>query len=373
MAGLGRRNSLTAAEISRLLSTDTVGDPERTVSGVAFIQHAGPEDLAFIGNANQLNRLESTEALVIIVPVGVRDQIAETDVRTFVFAPEPEAAFLLIAEKLVPPRPKVRIGISSRACVAETALIGTNTNVHPFACVGNDVVIGEDCEIGPGAFIGDGVVLGDGVRVDANVVLYADTVVGNHVTLRANCVIGAEGFGYRTVNGRHQRLPHVGIVRICDHVEVGAGTTIDRAKMGETVIGEGTKIDAQVMVAHNCRIGQHNLLVSQTGIAGSCTTGSYVVCAGQSGIADHVHLGDGAVIGAKAGVHRDMPGGQAYLGSPARNAAEHARELSAMRRLPEMRTTLRQLEKQVAALQELVQQRADQESTTQQSADRNAA
>ena len=180
--------------------------------------------------------------------------------------------------------------------------------------------------------------------------LYQGILIGSHVTIHASCVIGCDGFGYRFVNGGHELLPHSGTVRICDDVQIGAGSTIDRAKVGETVVGSGTRIDNLVMIGHNCQIGRHNLLVGQVGLAGSVTTGDYVVCAGQVGIADHVHLGDGAVIGAKAGVHRDMPGGQTYLGVPAAPAAETSRQMMALRRLPEIRDSVKRMEKELELL-----------------------
>ncbi|MCA9038401.1 MAG: UDP-3-O-(3-hydroxymyristoyl)glucosamine N-acyltransferase, partial [Planctomycetaceae bacterium] len=212
------------------------------------------------------------------------------------------------------------------------------------------------CDIHAGVVIGDGCQIGDHVTIHANTVIYHDSIIGNNVTIHATCVIGADGFGYRLVDGGHQRLPHYGIVRICDDVEIGAGTTIDRAKIGETLINSGTRIDNQVMIGHNCQIGRHNILISQVGFAGSVSTGDYVVCAGQAGIADHVHLGTGAIIGAKAGVHRDMPGGQAYLGTPAAPAAETGRQLMALRRLPEMRSTLKQLEKEIEILRRSIRE-----------------
>ena len=141
-----------------------------------------------------------------------------------------------------------------------------------------------------------------------------------------------------------------------DDVHIGAGTTIDRAKMGETLIGTGTRLDNQVMIAHNCQVGAHNLICGQVGIAGSSSTGNYVVLAGQVGMADHVHVGDQAIVGAKSGIHRDMPDGGTYLGSPARKADEVFLEMGALRRLPKMRKTVKELEKQVAALQDQIQQ-----------------
>lgn len=344
--------TLSAARIASELNSQVLGNGDLCVSGVEFIKRATATDLAFISSEKYIAAVAETAASVIIIPQSVADRLsAESLSKALIPVAEPEAAFLSIAELLHPEPPRRRLGISAQASVSESAMIGTNSNIHPFAVVGDRVVIGEDCEIGPGVVLGEGCILGDNVRIDANTVLYRDVVVGNDVIIHANSVIGADGFGYRTVDGQHRRLPHVGRVRICDNVEIGAGVTVDRAKMGETVIGTGTKIDNQVVIAHNCQVGPHNLLCSQTGIAGSSSTGSYVVCAGQAGIADHVHLGDGAIIGAKAGVHRDMPGGQAYLGSPARNAAEHTREVMVIKRLPEMRSTLKDLVKQVAMLQ----------------------
>jgi len=216
--------------------------------------------------------------------------------------------------------------------------------------IGEDVTIGANCRIEHGTIIGDGCTLGDNVVLHPNCVLYSDVIIGSDVILHSACVIGSEGFGYRTVDGRHKRLPHFGTVRICDDVEIGAATTIDRAKIGETTIGSGTRIDNQVMIAHNCQIGEHNLLVSQVGFAGSVSTGSYVVCGGQAGIADHVHLADGCRIGAQTGVHRDMKGDASYFGTPAAPIADAAKQMMALRRLPEMRSSLKKLEKEIANL-----------------------
>src|SRR5204862_8014669 len=159
--------------------------------------------------------------------------------------------------------------------------------------------------------------LGDDVTIYPNAVLYDATEVGHRVVIHANAVLGADGFGYRLQNGRHAKVPQLGHVEIGDDVEIGACTTIDRGTFQATTIGEGTKIDNLVQVAHNCQIGKHNLFVSQMGIAGSSTTGDYVVIAGQAGITDHVHIGTGAVIGAKSGVTKDVTAGQRTLGAPA--------------------------------------------------------
>ncbi len=344
------RRSLTAREVAEMLHGQLVGNPHVEISDVQVVERAGPQHLTFIGDSRNLPRLRKSQALLAIAPESVLTELAEFPQITFVVVPEPEPAFLSVAGVLFPPRPRPRLGISPKASVAETARIGANTNIHPMAVIGDDVVIGCNCDIHSGVVIGNGCVLGDDVVLHPNTVLYDGVQIGSHVIIHASCVIGADGFGYRLVAGRHVHLPHYGTVVIESDVEIGAGTTIDRAKVGETVIGTGTRIDNQVMIGHNCRVGRHNLIVSQVGFAGSVTTGDYVICAGQVGVADHVNLGSGTVVGAKAGVHRDLPGGQTYLGSPAAPAAETTRQLMALKRLPDLRDAVKQLEKTVAAL-----------------------
>lgn len=364
-------NPLTAKQIAEFLNADLIGDPDATVSGTQFIERADSTDLVFVGCSKNASRIKSTSAKVVIAPEDLRDAAGQDSGRTYVIVERPEEAFLNVALKITPPCKSQQTGISEQAVVAESARIGRNTTIHPFAVVGEDAVIGEDCEIASGAVVGDGCEIGDNTRIDSNAVLYSGVQVGNDVTINAGSILGAEGFGYDTVNGRHRRLPHVGNVVIEDDVEIGACTTVDRAKMGSTVVGSGTRIDNQVMVGHNCQIGKHNLIVSQVGLAGSCSTGAYVVLAGQAGIADHVHLGDGAVVGAKSGVHRDMPGGKTYLGSPATPADEQARIVTSLRRLPQMRKTIKELQGQVAALQSQLAETM--EALSQQDASREAA
>lgn len=354
MAGNRSQVVLTAAEVAEAIGAEIVGSGDVTVSGVNVIERAAESELAFIGCERNLTRVGSSKARVIICPAGAQSQLASFVEKTFLFVAKPEVSFLIMAERLMPGRPRPKLGVSPHAIVADSAEIGEGTNVHPLAVVGEDVRIGRNCNIGSGAVIGAGSIIGDDVTIDANAVIYPEVDLGNQITIQACSVIGARGFGYRLVDGRHEVLPHVGNVRIADDVEIGACTTIDRAKVGETLVDSGTRIDNLVMIAHNCQIGPNNLIIGQAGIAGSSSTGAYVICAGQAGIADHVHLGDGAVVGAKTGVHRDMPGGKAYLGIPARDAGLHAREQMSLKRLPEMRLTVKQLEKQVAELQQQI-------------------
>ncbi|MCA9062534.1 MAG: UDP-3-O-(3-hydroxymyristoyl)glucosamine N-acyltransferase [Planctomycetaceae bacterium] len=342
--------SLSVREVADAVGGEVIGDDSRRIDGMETVERATETHLIFVGNARNLSRLKATAARVAIVPETTRESLTAYPELSYILVADPEPAFLQAASILFPAPPRERTGISHLAVVDPTAHIGAGTNVHPHAVIGRNVSIGRNCDIHAGVVISDDCRIGNDVCIHANCVLYRGVEIGSDVTIHASCVLGADGFGYRTVNGRHQHIPHLGIVRICDDVEIGAGTTIDRAKVGATVIGSGTRIDNQVMIGHNCQIGKHNLLVSQVGFAGSVTTGDYVVCAGQAGVADHVHLGDGAIIGAKAGVHRDMPGGQAYLGAPAAPAAETTRQMMALRRLPELRETIKKLEKELESL-----------------------
>jgi len=345
-------NQLTVQEIADLVKGRIKGTADRLICGVEVTTRASGSDLTFISDAKKASWLKSSDARVVLAPASAEVALEKISDTTFVLVEEPEYAFLLVAKRLHPRRETTGRGISRSAVLESSATIGHDSTIGHHATVGHDVTIGTGCQIGAGVVIGDGCTIGDNVVIHPNAVLYSDVIVGSNVIIHANCVLGADGFGYRTVNGHHERLPHFGIVRICDDVEIGAGTTIDRAKVGETIIGSGTRIDNQVMIGHNCHIGEHNLIVSQVGFAGSVTTGAYVVVAGQVGIADHVQLGDGTVIGAQAGVHRDLKGGQSYIGSPVGPFADTTRQLMALRRLPELRDTVRQLRKDVAQLQQ---------------------
>ena len=343
--------TFTAAEISEELSAQLIGDGSLKVSGSNFSERATSDELTFAGCKNNLARIATSKAQVVIAPKSVIDSLTDFSGKAFLLVDEPEAAFLQIAAAITPRIQMARTGISEKATVANTAVIGAHTTVRDFAYVGENVTIGDNCDIGSGVVIQDGCRIGDDVALGPNSVFYPGITIGNDVRIEACTVLGGDGFGYRTVDGHHQWLPHVGTVNICDDVQIGACTVIDRAKMGETKINSGTRIDNLVVVAHNCQIGEHNLIVSQTGIAGSVTTGQYVVMAGQVGIKDHVSIGDHSIIGAKSGVHRDMPGNEVYLGSPARKATDVTRQLTALTRLPEMRTTVKSLQKQVDSLQ----------------------
>jgi UDP-3-O-[3-hydroxymyristoyl] glucosamine N-acyltransferase len=341
----------TLQELASSLNADIRGNPECLIDDAQAIEKAGEHDVTFAGDAINLRKLTDCRAGAVIVGRKHVDRLPELPSEMALLVVENAAtAFIEVLTILRPQRPRPSIGTSVQAFVSPSALIGEQTNVHAGASIGHDVIIGERCNILPGVCIGPGCRIGDDVTLHPNVVLYADVVMGNHVQIHACSVIGADGFGYNCIDGRHVKTPHFGSVRIDDHVEIGASTTIDRAMIGQTIIGEGTKIDNQVMIAHNCELGRHNLLVSQVGFAGSATTDDYVTCGGQSGVADHIHVGEGSILAGRAAAIKDIPAGATYMGVPARPAAEAIKIAMAPKKIPELRKGLRKLEAQVDQL-----------------------
>ncbi|HBJ34591.1 MAG TPA: UDP-3-O-(3-hydroxymyristoyl)glucosamine N-acyltransferase [Planctomycetaceae bacterium] len=262
--------------------------------------------------------------------------------------------------------------IHSSAQIDPTATIGSGTRIDAGVVVGAGVVIGNDCHLMPGVVVMEQSAIGNCCRLFPNVVIYEHSRIDDHVRIHAGTIIGADGFGYRQVQGRHVSTAQLGYVHIESHVDIGANVTIDRGTYGVTRIGEGTKIDNLVMIAHNCHIGRHNLLCSQVGIAGSCQTGDYVVLAGQVGLADHITLGDHAIVGAQAGVMENLAGDQVYLGSPATSQRDQMQIMAVQRRLPEIRREVKTLRREMDAMrnaqtQEVRQSQSTGESVAQES------
>ncbi len=245
---------------------------------------------------------------------------------------DPYFAMATIVSRWFAERPAPR-GISALASISETAKLGANVSVGPFTSIGADVVIGDYAIIYPNVTIEAGARIGEKTIVYPQVSIYCGSIVGRRCILHSGVVVGADGYGFATHGGRHHKIPQVGIVRIEDDVEIGAGTTIDRAALGETVIGEGTKIDNLVQIGHNVKIGKHCLLVAQVGIAGSTELGDYVVAAGQVGIAGHLKIGKGAQLAAKSAVLDDVADGVKVMGIPAIPFRDFARREVALKRM----------------------------------------
>ncbi|WP_146517821.1 UDP-3-O-(3-hydroxymyristoyl)glucosamine N-acyltransferase [Stieleria varia] len=328
-------------ELAWLVGGQLLGDGEVQCVGANPPDIAGENEITMIDDVSKSGMLQSTKAIAVVTPAVLSDcELIQ------VVVPDVHQAFTTIVSQYRPPvrRGLPGVGVDSSARIAPTA------RIHPTATVCAGAKIGQRTIIMPGVVILPHCSIGDDCTIHASVTLYEYTEIGDRVTVHAGTVLGANGFGYRQINGRHVSTAQLGFVRIGSDVEIGAAVTIDRGTYGATSIGEGTKIDNQVMIAHNCQIGRHNLLCSQVGIAGSCRTGDYVILAGQVGLKDHITLGDHTIVGAQAGVMDDCKGNEVYLGSPATSQREQMQIMAVQRRLPEMRREIKALRRELEML-----------------------
>lgn len=334
--------SYSVAELAELLGGTLQGDGSPTICSALPFEEATPGSITLIADKKHHDKMSQCQATAVILP---RTLAAGTI--PAIQVDDPMAAILRVAVLLSPAPVALQSGIDTNASIHTTVKMENGCRVGAFAVLEEGVILGNRCVIHPHAVIRAGARLGDDVEIHSHAVIYPRTTIGDRCIIHSGSVIGCDGFGYKTKNGKHEKIPQVGIVDIAADVEIGANSTVDRATFGTTRIGEGTKIDNQVMVGHNCQIGKHNILVSHVGISGSVTTGDYVVLAGKVGIADHVHIGTGAVLGASSGVHADIPAGQVYLGTPARPERETKRLALLMEKLPEMRKAIAELQTHV--------------------------
>jgi UDP-3-O-[3-hydroxymyristoyl] glucosamine N-acyltransferase len=270
-------------------------------------------------------------------------------------APEPRTAFARAMNRFYPTM-EIKPGIHPTAVIGKDVEIGALAAIGPHAHIGDSTRIGLASGIGPGCSIGKRVVLGEGCVLHANVTIYDNVDIGRGVILHSGCVIGADGFGYVFENDRYHKFPQVGRVEIGDFVEIGANACVDRAALGVTVIGEGTKLDNMVHVGHNCRIGRHVVVAAQTGFSGGVVVEDYAVIGGQVGIGDKARIESRAVLGSGCGVltSKIVRSGQTVWGTPARPLREHLEQLANLARLPEMRRQFADLKRRVAHLEENV-------------------
>ncbi len=342
----------TLANLAELTGGEVFGNADTLIDRARSMEKAEARDITFATDPGKLEVAHRGTAAAIVVSRSLAGSLPlEADSRSYLLVDDAFLGFLQILDHFAPQPERAGIGVSDQALIADDCVIGGNTNIFPQVVIGSNVEIGENCDIHPGVVIISDVKIGDNTIVYPNVVIYQNTTIGKNCIIHASAVLGTDGFGYRMVNGAHQKIPHYGCLRVEDDVEIGAGTTIDRAMMDETVIGQGTKLDSQVMVAHNCIVGPHNAYASQTGLAGSVVTGSHVICAGQVGIADHVTIGDRAILGAQCGVPKDLPGDQTYLGSPCDVDSQAIRSFVNVRRIDEIRAVQKKLVKQIAKLE----------------------
>jgi UDP-3-O-[3-hydroxymyristoyl] glucosamine N-acyltransferase len=340
-------------EIAQLVEGRLIGDGDFEITGASTIWDAQPGDITLADNLRLAGKLEQSQASAALVPSGI-ETLANGSSKPAVAVKDVHASFARVVKLFRPPPAKRRVGVSPAARISTAARLAPDVEVHAGAVIDDGVSLGAGCVIYPGVHLMQGCRLAENVVIFSNAVLYENTRVGAGSIVHAGASIGAYGFGYQTIDGRHRLSAQLGYVEIGADVEIGANTTIDRGTYGPTVIGDGTKIDNMVQIAHNCRIGRHNLICSQVGIAGSCKTGDYVVLAGQVGVRDHVEIGDRVTVGAKAGIMNNLESNATYLGAPAIPERDEMLLIASFAKLPEMRKQVKLLARQVETLSALL-------------------
>jgi len=341
----------TLDQLATLTHATVRGDPATPIRNVAGIQHARPGDIALLAGARYARFLPTTAASALVV--GPQFDTTATAL-PLVIADNPAHAFEAIAAHLCPPSPPQEPGVHPTPVVAPDAPLGPHGSIGAHCVVEPGAVVGAHTTLRPLVYVGRQARLGSHCLLHPHSVVLDRCIVGDRVILHSGVVVGADGYGYELADGAHVKLPQRGIAEIGDDVEIGANSTVDRARFGRTVIGNGTKIDNLVMVAHNVAVGPHCLLVSQAGIAGSTTLGHHVTVAAQAGLIGHIDIGDGAIIAAQAGVTKPVPPGLAVLGSPAQDIRKERRAMVAHQKLPDLVERLRTLAAQVDTLSQKV-------------------
>lgn len=348
--------SIPLKAIAAYLNADLAGNEEEEITGMNGILEAAKGDITFLANVKYADKLPLCQASAIIV-----DKDVSVPGKNLVRVENPRLAFARLIRLMVPEKEESG-RISESAFLSSSSRIGERTTVYPGVFIGDNAQIGSNTVIYPGVFIGDNVTIGDNCKIFANVSVHYNCIVGNNVILNANCVIGSEGFGYERDGDRHFKIPQVGGVVIEDDVEIGALCAIDRGTVKDTVIGKGTKLDNLVHVAHNCRLGENNLLLGHSGLAGTVKTGKNVYFAGLSGCLDHVSIADRVQVGSLSVVTGNIEEEGLYFGYPARPQAEWRRASAMFYKTDGLRKKVTALERKMREMEkELTEKRLSRE------------
>ena len=330
-----------AALVGGIVENDDAGNRSNAqIHGAASIADAAEGQITFFGNQKYLPALKACRASAALVPLDFSESISAIQIKVA----NPSLAFAKILEKFAPAPITFAPGIHPSAVVADDVALGENVSVQPFAVIESGARIGSGTIIGAHVYVGHGVTLGENCKIHPHVTLREGTLIGARVTIHSGTVVGSDGFGYEFSGGKHVKIPQIGIVQIDDDVEIGANVTIDRARFGRTRIGEGTKIDNLVQIAHNVVIGKHCILVAQVGISGSTRLGNYVTLGGQVGVAGHLEIGDRVMVGAQSGISKNIPTKQLLFGTPAMPLDEFKRIRAYTNRLEKLYERVKKLE-----------------------------
>ena len=309
---------------------------------MAALDAACSEEISFLGNEKYIPQFLATKAGAVIVPAG---HDFGNHPSALIAVANPSLAFAVVVRHFASELEKFIPGIAPHASVSTTARVNPNkVCIHSGAVIMDGASIGDGTVIYPNVVIQAGAIIGNDCRISANVTIRERCILGNRVIIQPGAVIGSDGYGYEFSNGKHVKIDKVGIVEIGDDVEIGANTTVDRARFGKTVIGEGTKIDNLVQIGHNVVIGKHCLIIAQTGIAGSARLEDYVTVAAQAGVAGHVTIGSKAILAGRTGATTSLEGGITYAGMPALPMTEDNKLKAHVRRLPKLLARLKALE-----------------------------
>jgi UDP-3-O-[3-hydroxymyristoyl] glucosamine N-acyltransferase len=335
-------------ELADWLGATYEGDGEKELTGVAPLDAAGAAEVAFVGNRKAAAQAETSAAGCLLVP----SEWPSPSYRTVIRVPEPRTAFARAMNRFYPTA-ELKPGVHPTAVVGQEVELAAMVYVGPHAVIGEGSRIGVASSIGAGCVVGKRVSMGEGCVLHPNVTIYDNVDIGRGTIIHSGAVIGADGFGYVMEHERWHKFPQVGRVEIGDFVEIGANSCVDRAALGVTSIGEGTKLDNMVHVGHNCRIGRHVVVAAQTGFSGGVVVEDYAVIGGQVGIGDKARIESRAVLGSGCGVltSKVVRSGETVWGTPARPLRQHLEQLANLARLPDMRRELGDMKRRLAELE----------------------
>jgi UDP-3-O-[3-hydroxymyristoyl] glucosamine N-acyltransferase len=337
----------TTAEIAAIVGASrTAGTTACKVRDIASLATARAGDLSFLGNTKYRAQVPDSAATALLLPPDYAGEPRPDQV--FLYVENPSVALAKVCARIEQSLwPKPPAGIHPSAVVAASAKIDATAYVGPLCVIEADAQVGASCVLQASVFVGQEVRLGEGCWIMPGCIVTAGCSLGSRVRLQPGVVVGADGFGYEFVQGRHEKIPQIGTVVIEDDVEIGANSTLDRARFSRTVVGEGTKIDNLVQVAHNVVIGKHCILCSQVGISGSTTLEDYVILGGQVGVGGHITLGKGSKAGGQTGIAFNVPPGSYLNGTPAIPYMLERRLQILHQRLPDLFKRIEILEKKI--------------------------